>query len=157
MPMTTMRMNESSAVLVCSICLERIEGESKVSGMCPHVYHSDCLLEWAKRDNNDNCPTCRRPLWDAKLYKNLETDVLKRFGFDERMMRDPNEVRFLSDEDFSEPESIGDGAVLAEISTRVLLYIDAPFSFTSATAQCCFGWETLVVVLEGHSLQSATP
>jgi len=47
----------------CSICLNNLKKEDKVLILkCNHLYHSECLLEWFNKDNN-NCPLCREILF----------------------------------------------------------------------------------------------
>lgn len=105
--------NTTPPPLICSICLEPITGAQISTAMCSHVYHSDCLLAWAHRahPNHNNCPTCRRPLWDAQVYRKLEQEVMDRLGYDASSMLPPTTTenhhpRFLTDEEFYEPEGV---------------------------------------------------
>ena len=40
----------------CAICLDEILTDG-LKLMCGHKFHRDCILEWAKKNNN--CPICR--------------------------------------------------------------------------------------------------
>lgn len=42
----------------CAVCLMEFE-ENELCRMtlCLHVFHSECLLSWIKK--NENCPVCR--------------------------------------------------------------------------------------------------
>ena len=43
--------------MVCSICLEPINKETKLN--CGHCFHPECIEKWF--DGNDTCPYCRDP------------------------------------------------------------------------------------------------
>jgi E3 ubiquitin-protein ligase DOA10 len=51
--------------LKCIICFSTFElDDSYTKWPCksetPHIYHSDCMLEWLRRKNT--CPICRHPV-----------------------------------------------------------------------------------------------
>lgn len=55
----------------CSICLNKILPNVKVTLKCKHEFHKLCLARWAgnpknERDKNKGCPLCRGPL-EVKL------------------------------------------------------------------------------------------
>tara|TARA_R110001599_G_scaffold350630_1_gene581062 strand:+ start:151 stop:507 length:357 start_codon:yes stop_codon:yes gene_type:complete len=42
----------------CCICLQPFIYNSKISSLqCGHIYHTECISEWIKRNNT--CPSCR--------------------------------------------------------------------------------------------------
>mmetsp|Transcript_57768 Transcript_57768/g.79322 ORF Transcript_57768/g.79322 Transcript_57768/m.79322 type:complete len:91 (+) Transcript_57768:135-407(+) len=42
----------------CAICLEEYDSNSQVTQLnCNHVFHTECIKEWAK--TNNICPYCR--------------------------------------------------------------------------------------------------
>lgn len=68
--------------MICKICNENIELEDKVrQTQCNHIFHSICLMIWAKQKLWKNqkkimkpdCPECQLPLNE----KNLEAEALK--------------------------------------------------------------------------------
>merc|ERR1719240_1109966 len=58
----------SEGMMDCAICLSHIEPETLAAFLpCKHVYHADCLKEWAQKSyqstgGNPTCPQCRQPL-----------------------------------------------------------------------------------------------
>ena len=46
----------------CAICLDEFEDGDmlNVQGLCPHLFHKDCLIMWLER--HDACPICRREM-----------------------------------------------------------------------------------------------
>lgn len=60
-------MNESGAVVSCSICLEEYGAKEKVRQIksCEHRFHADCVDHWFLK--NTTCPICRVSLLDDKL------------------------------------------------------------------------------------------
>ena len=50
----------------CMICLEPFRVGNTVSWskrqLCPHVFHTDCIMPWLLEKRNDDCPTCRTQL-----------------------------------------------------------------------------------------------
>ncbi|KAI3927704.1 hypothetical protein MKW92_031410 [Papaver armeniacum] len=43
---------------VCSVCLQdMIVGDHAILLKCSHIFHQNCMLEWAKR--KPSCPLCR--------------------------------------------------------------------------------------------------
>ena len=58
-------------VVVCAVCLEAIEDNCVASGYaCEHTYHYDCLMDWVQHDHDD-CPQCRRLLWNPLEYQRI--------------------------------------------------------------------------------------
>lgn len=54
-------LNNLSEDQTCSICLTRVENNNTMQLTdCGHLFHIDCLRR--HRQNNDNCPVCRREL-----------------------------------------------------------------------------------------------
>ncbi|XP_027362799.1 E3 ubiquitin-protein ligase RING1-like [Abrus precatorius] len=52
------KLEESSMVDQCSICLIEFDKDMEVSMMpCKHVYHQECLIKWLKTSHT--CPLCR--------------------------------------------------------------------------------------------------
>ncbi|XP_010533312.1 PREDICTED: E3 ubiquitin-protein ligase ATL41-like [Tarenaya hassleriana] len=52
----------------CSICLQDFLGSSgkNLTHMpCSHVFHSDCVFEWLRKQNS--CPLCRREISDVRV------------------------------------------------------------------------------------------
>lgn len=41
------------------------ELQHRISGICDHCFHYDCLMQWMRKDHND-CPTCRQQLGDVE-------------------------------------------------------------------------------------------
>lgn len=44
-------------------------------GPCQHAYHYECLMNWVIAEDHDDCPTCRRELWDAETYNSVIIDL----------------------------------------------------------------------------------
>lgn len=45
----------------CFICLENCEEKKNLKILpCSHFFHSSCLLEWFKKNENTLCPVCRQ-------------------------------------------------------------------------------------------------
>jgi hypothetical protein len=53
--------------------------------VCGHVYCKECLYRWCKTGCNENCPTCRRPIY-FKGYRNLQSK-----WFEEKMEKEYSE------------------------------------------------------------------
>lgn len=48
----------------CYICLEPVY-RNKIKLKCPHVFHTECLMEWINSDYNKIggiCPVCSNPI-----------------------------------------------------------------------------------------------
>jgi Ring finger domain len=45
-----------------------------VSGLCTHMYHRECIMDWMK-SGHDECPNCRRSMWDPEIYTMIETSI----------------------------------------------------------------------------------
>jgi hypothetical protein len=56
---------EDGEIKACCICLEALSDKSKaiVRTPCNHLYHQDCLSDWAK--NHLTCPCCRQVMGNA--------------------------------------------------------------------------------------------
>jgi hypothetical protein len=52
----------------CCICLDNITNIKTIKFGCNHQFHSNCILDWIKRDNN-RCPLCREIIIDESLFK----------------------------------------------------------------------------------------
>ena len=53
----------------CSICFENIDlKDDCTKTMCGHMFHTECLQEWNKF--NQNCPNCRTGLFSKDIYVN---------------------------------------------------------------------------------------
>jgi SUMO ligase MMS21 Smc5/6 complex component len=53
----------------CPICLEELDftdNSSLQATNCNHVFHKDCLVEWATK--KWNCPICRSPFKTRTLH-----------------------------------------------------------------------------------------
>jgi hypothetical protein len=52
----------------CSICLENIKLDSKVTPSCRHAFHKQCLENWknACQENSNTCPECRKIIRGSK-------------------------------------------------------------------------------------------
>ncbi len=49
----------------CTVCLMEFEKTDKIRmTVCYHVFHSECLLDWLKK--NANCPFCRLDIFCLK-------------------------------------------------------------------------------------------
>lgn len=60
----------------CSICIEPFqdEGDTVVSTtVCKHSFHRDCILGWSQI--RDDCPNCRRVMWDKATFNVVEQEV----------------------------------------------------------------------------------
>jgi len=53
----------------CCICLDNITNIKTIKFGCDHQFHSNCILDWIKRDNNRTCPFCREIIIDESLFK----------------------------------------------------------------------------------------
>ncbi|KAL4454981.1 hypothetical protein ABPG74_006363 [Tetrahymena malaccensis] len=50
----------------CSVCLIEFQENDKIRiTICDHIFHSECLLQWLK--SQENCPNCRKDLQRRKL------------------------------------------------------------------------------------------
>ena len=50
----------------CVICLESFKNKNKITLICGHSYHYNCILEWFEEDMK--CPTCKkRYFWKKNL------------------------------------------------------------------------------------------
>ena len=55
---TPIQYTENENIDTCSICLYGYkEGEPLVKLNCSHIYHTECIFDWFKK--NRNCPLCR--------------------------------------------------------------------------------------------------
>lgn len=57
----------------CAICLSQYEIEeivawSKLKGGCTHVFHYECIFEWAM-NGHSHCPVCRTAFWSRNRKK----------------------------------------------------------------------------------------
>ena len=58
-----------SKIEQCSICFENIDlKDDCTKTMCNHMFHTECLQEWNKL--NQNCPNCRTGLFSKDIYVN---------------------------------------------------------------------------------------
>ncbi|CAB9517669.1 zinc ion binding [Seminavis robusta] len=50
--------------LTCSICISEYEHGERLysSGVCDHIFHLSCILNWLERRSNTECPCCRKSL-----------------------------------------------------------------------------------------------
>jgi hypothetical protein len=47
----------------CSICITAFENEDFISiTNCNHIFHTDCIKEWAKYKTDSDCPVCREKI-----------------------------------------------------------------------------------------------
>jgi len=47
----------------CSICISKYTSEDYISiTNCNHIFHTDCIKEWAKYKTESDCPVCRKKL-----------------------------------------------------------------------------------------------
>lgn len=55
----------------CSICLDNIEIDSKVTPSCRHAFHKHCLENWKNtgQENSNTCPECRKVISCSKKAK----------------------------------------------------------------------------------------
>ncbi|EDK31529.2 zinc finger, C3HC4 type (RING finger) protein (macronuclear) [Tetrahymena thermophila SB210] len=50
----------------CSVCLIEFQESDQIRiTICDHIFHSECLLQWLK--SQENCPNCRKDLQRRKL------------------------------------------------------------------------------------------
>jgi len=65
----------------CGICLESLELENypNVAGQCSHSFHYTCIMDWMKRNHN-NCPLCRKELFDLPTYNMIENITKMEYG-----------------------------------------------------------------------------
>jgi len=71
---TTATTTPATATLTsCSICLEKFITNDEIvilNASCSHVFHKDCLVEWARqKSKNTECPMCRQLMWDPNVYR----------------------------------------------------------------------------------------
>ncbi len=61
----------------CAICLEDLRvGMRGVSLACAHVFHSQCIRDWAQ--HKAECPVCRKPLKDSTCSAFAERKAAER-------------------------------------------------------------------------------
>jgi hypothetical protein len=69
----------------CCICMKMISTKTKTTTLCNHVFHTNCIKKWSKR--NQTCPICRSSLTlinssnirlDFITYKLIVTQLLPR-------------------------------------------------------------------------------
>jgi hypothetical protein len=54
-----------------------------VSGLCSHIYHRKCILEWLNnKKRHDSCPNCRQPMWEPETYQAIKEDILQNKAHD---------------------------------------------------------------------------
>ena len=66
----TVEMAERGEIDACAICLESLQ-KDMISTSCGHVFHTKCLLKWAKRKTV--CPLCNNYLKSGKIEKTEAT------------------------------------------------------------------------------------
>ena len=67
-----------SGVTECTVCLNKINDEDRVSLGCNHSYHRECLDNW--RQIRSTCPLCREPILPSILLTvNRSAETLARF------------------------------------------------------------------------------
>ena len=54
----------------CVICLESFDKEDKITLICGHSYHYDCILKWFEKDLK--CPTCKKKYVWTKDSKKID-------------------------------------------------------------------------------------
>ena len=58
------KCNKHGLVTHCTICLEDVNSDQAIYELkCSHVFHRDCLKEWAVKKNE--CPVCRTKIYDS--------------------------------------------------------------------------------------------
>ena len=73
----------SSAWSHCGFCLEKLaKGEHLLMGLCQHVYHQKCCMDWMVKQNT--CPLCRQEMADEVAYKTMIDDYAAKCKDNER-------------------------------------------------------------------------
>ena len=61
----------------CAICLKRMDLYSSnnwpLKLTCKHIFHADCIAEWAVTSKSDRCPLCRKPDINEGYYPDDDT------------------------------------------------------------------------------------
>lgn len=75
--------NHSSACVICLESIKALEGEETRTTQlkCHHVFHSECIQAWLKR--NPSCPTCRASMVeeDSEVARGLLQELARVRAF----------------------------------------------------------------------------
>ena len=55
----------------CAICLVKLEKKWIQLENCAHIFHSNCIKEWASKNNS--CPLCRAVIKNEQKPKNISS------------------------------------------------------------------------------------
>jgi hypothetical protein len=61
----------------CSICHEIMSTVNITVTQCNHRFHSNCLINWARKNNS--CPCCRKKLYQSTLLVNQNNTEIRNY------------------------------------------------------------------------------
>jgi len=75
----------------CSICLVNIKNKNRAKLLCGHIFHTSCIIQWAK--NANNCPTCRKYIINTFGAGHIAERLLN-FYFENRFIIKRSNLRY---------------------------------------------------------------
>jgi len=73
------KIQEEQEEYECAICLENEEQKEELILQCGHIFHKECINEWFRRRQNNDCPCCREQ--NRNMFPLESRYINKLFGY----------------------------------------------------------------------------